>query len=66
MVWKKKLRTKLKKPKINGKNPKVKKAKTNATMPSNLSGTDLKIAYKGKKYHSGTMCVGVTKGLLTI
>ena len=31
--------------------------------PNNLFGIDLKIAYNGKKYHSGTICGGVTKGL---
>ena len=29
--------------------------------PNNLLGTLLKTAYKGKKYHSGTICAGVTK-----
>jgi len=32
-------------------------------IPSNLSVTDLKTAYKGKKYHSGTICEGVINAL---
>jgi len=32
-------------------------------MPSNLSVTERKTAYSGKKYHSGTICDGVTKAL---
>jgi len=32
-------------------------------IPSNLSVTDLNTAYKGKKYHSGTICDGVIKPL---
>jgi hypothetical protein len=28
--------------------------------PNNLLGTLLKTAYNGKKYHSGTICDGVT------
>lgn len=31
--------------------------------PPNLFGIDRKIAYANKKYHSGWMCVGVTRGL---
>jgi hypothetical protein len=30
-------------------------------IPSNLSVTERKTAYNGKKYHSGTICEGVTK-----
>jgi len=63
---KKKLLIKLTKPNIYGKNNKNTKANTKAIIPNNLSGTDLNIAYKGKKYHSGTICVGVTNGLLII
>jgi hypothetical protein len=48
---------------VNGKTNKTNKAPNNARTPSNLFGIDLKIAYAGKKYHSGTMCAGVTIGL---
>jgi hypothetical protein len=34
--------------------------------PSNLLGTLLNTAYKGKKYHSGTICGGVTNELAAI
>ena len=34
-----------------------------ATTPPSLLGIDRKIAYAHKKYHSGWMWVGVTKGL---
>lgn len=30
-------------------------------IPNNLFVTDRKIAYSGKKYHSGTICAGVIK-----
>jgi hypothetical protein len=49
---------------MKGKNNKKAKAKAKIIIPNNLSGTDLNIAYSGKKYHSGTICVGVTRGLL--
>jgi hypothetical protein len=45
--------------KINKINSAPKRAKT----PSNLLGIERKIAYAGKKYHSGTICSGVTIGL---
>ena len=41
-------------------------ADTIAITPPNLSGIALNIAYQGKKYHSGTMCAGVTKGFASI
>ena len=34
-----------------------------ATTPPNLLGMERKIAYANKKYHSGWICTGVTKGL---
>jgi len=34
--------------------------------PNNLLGTERNIAYKGKKYHSGTICVGVNIGFASI
>jgi hypothetical protein len=33
-----------------------------ASTPNNLLGIDLRIAYAGRKYHSGTICSGVTIG----
>jgi len=35
-------------------------------IPNNLFVTDRKIAYNGKKYHSGTICAGVTNELAKI
>jgi len=32
-------------------------------IPKSLFVTDLKTAYKGRKYHSGTICAGVTRAL---
>lgn len=37
--------------------------RNNAITPPNLLGIDRKIAYANKKYHSGWMCGGVTRGL---
>jgi len=37
--------------------------KTNKNKPINLLVTHLRTAYKAKKYHSGTICAGVTKKL---
>lgn len=34
-----------------------------ATTPPSLFGIDCKIAYANRKYHSGWMCTGVTRGL---
>lgn len=34
--------------------------------PNTLLSIDLKTAYNGKKYHSGTICAGVTKELAII
>jgi hypothetical protein len=45
----------LKTPKKKGNKKRLAKANTNAIIPINLSGTDLSIAYNGKKYHSGTI-----------
>jgi hypothetical protein len=36
------------------------KTTINISKPPNLLGTERNIAYNGKKYHSGTICVGVT------
>jgi hypothetical protein len=35
---------------------------TSAITPPSLLGIDRKIAYANRKYHSGWMCTGVTKG----
>jgi hypothetical protein len=37
-----------------------------ATTPPNLLGIERKIAYAIKKYHSGWMCTGVTRGFAGI
>lgn len=34
-----------------------------ATTPPSFDGTDRRIAYANRKYHSGWMCTGVTRGL---
>lgn len=34
-----------------------------ATTPPSLLGMDRKMAYAHRKYHSGIICTGVTKGL---
>jgi hypothetical protein len=44
--------------KVNNTKTAANKAKT----PKSLFGIDRKIAYAGKKYHSGTICSGVTIG----
>jgi len=46
-----------------GRQNKIKTIRNNKKIPNNLSVTDLSTAYKGKKYHSGTICGGVTKKL---
>jgi len=47
---------------VNGRTNKTNKAPNNAKTPSSLFGIDRSIAYAGKKYHSGTICAGVTIG----
>jgi hypothetical protein len=49
-------------PTKKGKNNITKIANAKKTAPNNLLGIDLNTAYNGKKYHSGTICGGVTKG----
>jgi hypothetical protein len=49
-----------------GNNKRTKSEANKAITPINLFGIDLKIAYEGRKYHSGTMCSGVTIGLASI
>lgn len=36
---------------------------TRATAPPNFLGIERRIAYANRKYHSGWICTGVTKGL---
>jgi hypothetical protein len=48
---------------LNGKTSNTNNEKNNAKTPINLFGIDRNIAYDGKKYHSGTICSGVTIGL---
>ena len=45
-----------------GKINKINNAAANAITPPNLFGIDRKIAYTHKKYHSGLIWIGVTKG----
>jgi len=51
---------------VNGKINRIAIDKTKETTPPNLLGIDRKIAYANKKYHSGWMWAGVTKGLAGI
>jgi hypothetical protein len=37
-----------------------------ATTPPNLLGIERRIAYANKKYHSGIICRGVTRGLASL
>jgi hypothetical protein len=49
-----------------GNSPMTPIADTIAITPPSLSGMARKTAYQGKKYHSGTMCAGVTNGLASM
>ncbi len=51
---------------VKGKVNNINNEEANAITPINLSGILLKIAYANKKYHSGTICGGVTKGFAGI
>jgi hypothetical protein len=42
---------------------KISIARNSANTPPNLLGIDRKIAYTHRKYHSGLIWIGVTKGL---
>lgn len=48
---------------IKGSENKIRIAANIATTPPSLFGIDRKMAYAHKKYHSGLICAGVTKGL---
>jgi len=47
----------------NGGINRIKIAANRANTPPNLFGIDRKIAYIHRKYHSGLMWIGVTRGL---
>lgn len=47
---------------IKGKITKISIYPINKQTPPNFFGTERSIAYAGRKYHSGTMWTGVTKG----
>lgn len=48
---------------MNGQTIRIRIDATRAITPPNLFGMDRKIAYDIRKYHSGWMCTGVTRGL---
>jgi len=48
---------------MKGRISKISRAANMATTPPSLLGIDRRIAYAHKKYHSGLMCTGVTRGL---
>jgi hypothetical protein len=45
-----------------GRINRIRSAANKANTPPNLFGMDRRIAYTHRKYHSGLMCTGVTKG----
>ncbi len=47
----------------NGRINRISRAANRARTPPSLFGMDRKMAYTHRKYHSGLMCTGVTKGL---
>ena len=51
---------------MKGTKIKIKIDINNAITPPNLLGIDRRIAYANKKYHSGWMCFGVTRGFAGI
>lgn len=51
---------------VNGKVNRIRSAANRAITPPSLLGIDRKIAYTHKKYHSGLMWIGVTRGFATI
>jgi hypothetical protein len=51
---------------VNGRISRIKTAAANAITPPNLLGIDRRIAYANKKYHSGWICTGVTRGFAGI
>jgi hypothetical protein len=51
---------------IRGGKKRIRIERTKKITPNNLSGIDRRMAYANKKYHSGTMWVGVSMGLAKI
>jgi len=47
----------------NGKMNRIRSAANSANTPPSLFGIDRKMAYTHKKYHSGLIWIGVTRGL---
>ena len=47
---------------MKGNRANIRKTENIAITPKSLLGMALNIAYNGKKYHSGTICSGVTSG----
>lgn len=48
---------------VIGKINKIKSLANSASTPPNLLGIERKIAYTQRKYHSGIIWIGVTRGL---
>jgi hypothetical protein len=48
---------------VSGRIKRIKSAANKASTPPSLFGIDRRIAYTHKKYHSGLMWTGVTRGL---
>jgi hypothetical protein len=48
---------------VSGRINRISNAANRASTPPNLFGIDRKIAYTHRKYHSGLICTGVTRGL---
>lgn len=46
-----------------GKMKRIRSAENRASTPPSLFGIDRKMAYTHKKYHSGLIWIGVTRGL---
>lgn len=51
---------------VRGRINRIRTAENSASTPPNLLGIDRRIAYAHRKYHSGLMWTGVTKGLAGI
>ena len=51
---------------MNGRTAKITIAPPRARTPKSLSGIARRIAYANRKYHSGTICAGVTIGSASI
>jgi hypothetical protein len=47
---------------VKGRINRINRAANRAITPPNLFGIDRRIAYTHKKYHSGLMWIGVTRG----